>query len=243
MLVDTDVLYRARKGNSAAMIEVMSAQYPSCYRMAHALSGRDDVGNAIVIQVMKQSMRAVQTWHDDAAPQRWFRHHTLLMTRRAARGKPNATNDTLALGASDAAYLAFVHALRALGHQQVEAFLLTHCEGLDLRGVAVGMDCSTTAAQVHLRESEQRLRLLASAQFEPLLAIMRERYQGLTPSKDLALGRVRPGVRRFLFLRRLARSLRFTLILILLALIIVLIWYSWPQISSLRSTTAPATGE
>ncbi len=234
MVVDPDVLHRARKGNSAATIEVLSAQYPSCYRMAYAISGREDVGHQIVMLVMKQSLRASQSWNDEEAPQRWFRHHTLLTARQAARWKPDATNDTLSPRGpmSDAAYPAFVRALRALNHQQTEAFLLTHCERLDLRGIAVGMDCSTTAAQVHLREAEQRLRQLAGDQFDSLLAKMREHYQNLTPSRDLALGRVQLGVRRFLWLRRLARALRLFLLLIVFVLAALLAWYFYPWFGS-----------
>ena len=207
MLVDPDVLERAREGSRDAVIEVLAAQYPSTYRIAHAVCGRGDVGDGVVAYVMKQSFRVVVRWDEQAAPQRWFRHHTLLTVRRASKWKPDATSDTLVDESDrpDANYVAFVRALRGLPQQQVEAFVLARGEGLDLRDTAVAMDCSTTAASVHLKEADERLRALAGPQFDELVERVRAAYERLTPSRDLVLSRVGGSVRRHFWPRLIRR--------------------------------------
>jgi DNA-directed RNA polymerase specialized sigma24 family protein len=226
VIVDADVLERARKGNRDAVIEVLAAQYPSTYRMAHAVCGRGDVGDGVVAYVTKQSFRVVEKWSDEAAPQRWFRHHTLLTVRRAAKWKPDTTSDTLVDESDqpDANYVAFVRALRGLPQQQVEAFLLARGEGLDLRDTAVAMDCSTTAASVHLKEADERLRALAGPQFDALAARLRTAYERLTPARDLVLARVGGSVRRHFWPRLIRRVLK---LVVLLAILAAIAWLAW----------------
>jgi DNA-directed RNA polymerase specialized sigma24 family protein len=222
VIVDPDVLARARNEDREAVIEVLAAQYPSTYRIAHAISGRADVGDGVVAYVTKQSFRVVEKWEDEEAPQRWFRHHALLTLRRASKWEPEAASDTLVPddARGDANYVAFVRAIRALPQQQVEAFLLTHGERLDLRNLAVAMDCSTTAASVHLGEAEERVRALAGAEFGALVMTLRAAYERLTPSRDLVLSRV-VRLRRRLWPRVLKRIAKLVVLLTVLA---VLAW-------------------
>ena len=105
MLVDPDLLSRARKDHRDAVIEVMSMQYPALYRMAHALSGRADVGNGIVQFVMRRAFAAIEHWKDEAAPQRWFRHHAIITIRRATKLTPTVESDTLILPEQREAFL------------------------------------------------------------------------------------------------------------------------------------------
>ncbi len=226
MIVDADVLERARKGNRDAVIEVLAGQYPSTYRIAHAVSGRGDVGDGVVNYVMKQSFRVVEKWSDEEAPQRWFRHHALLTLRRAAKWKPDATRDTLVPDEhrADTTYVAFVRALRGLPQQQVEAFVLARGEQLDQRNLATAMDCSTTAAAIHLKESEDRLRELAGAQFDASVAKMREAYERLTPSRDLVLSRVGSGLRRQFWPQLLKRIAKVVVFLVVLGALGWVVW-------------------
>ena len=226
MIVDADVLGRARNGNHDAVIEVLASQYPSTHRIAHAISGRADVGDGVVAYVTKQSFRVVERWEDDEAPQRWFRHHTLLTLRRAAKWKPESATDTLVPGDArpDANYVAFVRAIRGLPQQQAEAFLLTHGEQLDLRNLAVAMDCSTTAAAIHLKEADERLRALAGEGFESLVTKLRAAYERLTPSRDLVLSRVGVGLGRHFWPRLLKRLVKLIVLLLVLA---ALGWLTW----------------
>jgi DNA-directed RNA polymerase specialized sigma24 family protein len=226
VIVDPDVLTRAREGGHDAVIEVLASQYPSTHRIAHAISGRTDVGDGVVAYVTKQSFRVVEKWADEEAPQRWFRHHTLLTLRRAAKWKPEATTDTLVPNdptRGDANYVAFVRAIRALPQQQAEAFLLTHGEQLDLRSLAVAMDCSTTAAAIHLKEADERLRALAGEQFDALVAKLRDAYERLTPSRDLVLSRV--GTLRCRFWPRALK--RIAKLIVLLVVLAAFGWLAW----------------
>jgi DNA-directed RNA polymerase specialized sigma24 family protein len=234
MTVDPDVLQRAKKGNRAAIIEILSAQYSSSHRMAHAITGREDVGTGIVTHVMKQGVRVLQSWQDEDAPQRWFRHHILLTTRRAARWKPDPSTDTLTRARdADAPYLAFIRALRSLPHQQVEAFLLHHGERFDLRDLAVSMDCSTTAAKMHLQQADEQLKGLAGADFDALIEKLRGAYDALTPTRDLSLGRVATDLRRRFLWLRLRRIARILIITAMVAGLGWLTWFAWPQIHTM----------
>ena len=66
----------------------------------------------------------------------------------------------------DLAQETFIRALRALPMQQREAFILMHGEKLDVRAIAVAMDCSVLAAGNHLNEATDRLRHLAGSKLE-----------------------------------------------------------------------------
>jgi hypothetical protein len=149
-----------------------------------------------------------------------------LTLRRASKSKPDAANDTLVPEEprADANYVAFVRAIRGLPQQQVEAFVLAHGEGLDLRDLAVAMDCSTTAAAIHLRESEDRLRALAGAQFGASVEKMRAAYERLTPSRDLVLSRVGGSLRRHFWPRLVKRIAKLIVLLVMLG---ALAWLSW----------------
>jgi RNA polymerase sigma factor (sigma-70 family) len=221
MLVDPDLLVRARKDHRDAVIEVMSMQYPALYRMAHALAGRADVANGVVQFVMRRAFAAIDHWKDEAAPQRWFRHHAIITIRRATKHAPTVETDTLVPAADreDARYVAFVRALRRMHYQQREAFLLHYGEKLDTRALATTMDLSTTAAQQHLKSATDTLRELAGAEIDSLTARVVEVYAALAPEKDLVLSRVSRGTRRFLWPRRLARVLRAVLVIVFLFLL------------------------
>jgi DNA-directed RNA polymerase specialized sigma24 family protein len=232
MTVDPDLLARARKDDRKAVVELAAAFYPSVYRMSHALGGRKDVGDGIVRFVMKQSFRAMANWKDEDAPARWFRHHTVLTARRAARHRSTTTNDVLIPPAAggDAAFGAFVAAIRALPRQQAEAIILHHGEKLELRAMAVAMDCSTVAAATHLSTAHETLTELNGREVNTLLARLGECYAALEPSEELILGRVRSGARGFLWPRKLARFLR---AMFVLAILVGMAWFAitwWREI-------------
>jgi DNA-directed RNA polymerase specialized sigma24 family protein len=244
MLVDPQVLHRARKGRRDAVAKVLASQYAACHRIAMALSGRRDVGERIVAHVLKQAINVVPTWADEAAPQRWFWHHTVLTVRLASRWKPSADSDTLAPGGDDASYAAFVRALRSLPPQQLEAFILSECEQLNPRAVAVAMDCSTTAAEVHLRQARGQLEQLTDDQFKLQTEKLCQTYHGLTPDPDMATSRTVLVVRRHIWPRTVRRILRWMLVLSIAAALGWLVWRYWREIESavrsILSTSQPA---
>jgi DNA-directed RNA polymerase specialized sigma24 family protein len=226
MGVDGQVLRRARKGNLRAAIQVISECYPCAHRMAHGLTGRDDVGRGVVQYILRRGLRVLEKWDDEGEPMRWCQHHTVLATRRAGRHQPDVASDTLVRGArtDNAYYAAFIRALRALPVQQREAFILHHGERLDNRGLAVAMDCSTEAAGNHLREASKALSALGGDYFPAFTAQLAQTYQSLTPSEELVLTNVQWKVRRHLWPRKAWRAFR---TLVLIGLLVAIAWFFW----------------
>jgi DNA-directed RNA polymerase specialized sigma24 family protein len=221
-----DLVRSARKGKRSAVVAVLAIHYPIVWRMAAGLSGRNDVARGVVKFVMKRSLRNLRSWKDETAPTRWFAHHTLLTTRRAAKHQPALTDDTL-LSKNDLPHIAFIRALRALPMQQREAFILSAGEKIDLRAIAVAMDCSTTAADNHLREAMYRLRELAGDRYEDFVAELRGVYLKLAPDDDLSVPAVRMRVERFVLPWHIWRIVKFLLALVLLGFTIFFAWWAW----------------
>lgn len=224
--VTPELLHKARKGRRAAVVELLAMFYPAVHRIACSLAGREDIGRGAVKFVMKRGVGQMGLWNDEEDPRRWFHHHTVLTVRRAAKHKPDLATDPLITNAetNDAYYPAFIRALRALQHQQQEAFILHHGERLNPRQLAVAMDCSTEAAQMHLREASAALAALSGELFAAFTAQLALAHQKLTPREDLVLGDVRKRVRRSLLPRRLAGLLS---TLVTLALLAGIAWFVW----------------
>ncbi len=195
-------------------------------RMALGLTGRDDVGKSVVQYVLRRGLRAIDSWLDDGEPERWCQHHTVLIARRAAKHPPDVSHDTLIRHAQteNAYYAAFIRALRTLPGQQREAFILTHGEQMDLRNLAVSMDCSTEAASNHLKQASGTLSKLAGTYFPTFTAQLTQTYRSLTPSDDLILTDVRWNARRHVWPRRIYRWLKILGIAVALALLGVVCW-------------------
>jgi DNA-directed RNA polymerase specialized sigma24 family protein len=216
-IVEVELLARARKLKRDAVEAVLARFYPVVYRMAAALSGRVDVARGVVRYVMKRSPRAMPGWRadDDLGPQRWFHHHTILTTRRAAKHTPELHDDVFMADASalGPGYAAFIRALRSLPMQQREAFILNHGENLNARFLAVAMDCSVIAATQHLQAANNALLAIAGKDFEPFTHQVVERYKQLTPTEDLAVPHVKTIVRRWVWPRRIWAFLRLLIVL------------------------------
>src|SRR5690606_34348027 len=148
------------------------------HRMAVALTGREEIGQRVVTAVMRQAMRRMPRWENEGDPQRWFHHHTVLMSRQAHKPEPSPMDDVLVETAGELSpqYVAFVRAIRGLPAQQREAVILHDGEQLDARALAVAMDCSTEAASNHLTIGRRELLPAAGDELNRLLAVMREAY-------------------------------------------------------------------
>ena len=219
--MDEELFQRARRRDRQAVEAMLSEFYPLVSRVTLALTGRADVGSGVVRYVMKRSLAVLPKWQHAGDPLRWYSHHTVISTRRAAKHQPTLNNDTLRGRQPQAKYMAFVTALRDLQVQQREALILHDCEGLDLRQTAVAMDCSTEAAGNHLQAARQQLGLIAGPDFEKLSAALKRTYQGLTPPEDLRLPAVRRQVGRYFWPRRVKKALK---VLVLLAVLVALYW-------------------
>jgi DNA-directed RNA polymerase specialized sigma24 family protein len=207
----------------------MADCYPCVHRIAHGLSGRDDIGRHIVRHIMRRGLKLLPNWKEEADPARWCQHHTVLTARRTKR-KPDVASDTLVRSAKtdNAYYAAFVRALRALPVQQKEAFILHHGEQLDTRGLAVAMDCSTEAAANHLREATRSLTALGGDYFATFTAQLAQTYQSLTPVEELVLTNVTFDARRHFWPRRVWWIVRALLTVVTIALIVLFVWKIWP---------------
>src|SRR3954451_15775723 len=232
MPADADVLRRARKGNLRAAIDVLSNCYPQVYRMAYALSGRDDVGRGVVRFIMRRGLRLLPTWNDDGDPDRWCQHHTVLTTRRAAKHEPDVAHDTLVRGAQtdNAYYAAFIRAIRALPTQQREAFILHHGEQFDVRALGIAMDCSQEAANQHLKEATRALSTLGGDYFATFTAQLAHTYKALTPSEELVLTNVSWDAKKYLWPRRIVRWIKLLIMAALITLVVLFIWKIYPKL-------------
>lgn len=225
MLVNEDTLARARRHDRDSLERLLASAYPAVCRMALALAGREDVGRGITRFVMIQAIPRIGRFRDADAAARWFHHHTVLIARRAIKHQPSAQDDVLARPAqSDPAYTAFIRALRGLPSQQREAFILHHGESMDLRQLAIAMDCSTRAAGLHLQAAEQDLRAIAPADCDALTRRMRDACQQLRIDEDVLLPTIRSAVGRSLLARRIGRLIKLLAAGIILAAVAYAAW-------------------
>jgi DNA-directed RNA polymerase specialized sigma24 family protein len=220
-----DALPRARKFRRDAVEVVLRAYYPLVCRVALALCGRTSNGREVVGIVMRQSLNAIPSWKDEAVAANWFLHHTILKSRELAGEMPDASEDclVLTLKTPSAEHIAFVKALRNLPAQQREAFLLLRGERLEPRRAAVAMDCSTGAAANHLIAATRTLSAIAANTFDARVAELVRVYASLTPPAELILGDVNR-LGRKLRRRGIARLIRQTILLAILAVIAWTIW-------------------
>jgi DNA-directed RNA polymerase specialized sigma24 family protein len=222
MPLDDDLLARARQLHRPSVEALFEGIYPSVHRIAHALTGREDVARGVLRFVMARAPRQLQHWRDIDAAQRWFLHHTVLTARRAAGHQPKPEEDLLVAkapgdGTQCVPYIAFIRALRRLPIQQREAFILHHGEHLIDRSMAIAMDCSTKAAEQHLKSAEAALEPISGGQLRAFSALLSKAVANLTPGDDIILPSIRTGLAQLLWRRRLKRILRLLISLLLIA--------------------------
>ena len=232
MPTDQETLALARRLDRPAVEAIFAENYSQLVRMAMALSGREDVGAGVVRFAVKQALHALPNWKDTDAPQRWFLHHTILTTRRAAKHQPDATNDTLIADPRTASpeYVAFIRALRGLPMQQREAFILHHGERLNERWSAVSMDCSVIAATNHLNAATATLMPIAGTNFGAFVEAIARVYKNLTPAEELMVPKLKRTIAHHLWPRRIARLFSWIVILSLIAAIAYGALVIWPKL-------------
>lgn len=229
---DAELLARAQGYKQDAVEMLFNMNYPVVWRIAHGLAGREDVARGVVKFVMKRALKQLPYWKDEGAPSRWFQHHTVLATRRASKHPPDLANDVLLTTAEtrNAAYPAFVRAVRSLPLQQREAFILHHGERMNARYLAVAMDCSTDAANNHLRAASTQLQTVSAEFFDEFVHQMSRCYARTTPSELLIVPRIRNQYRLYIWPRRIARGIAWVALLSILAVAGYAAWKIYPLI-------------
>lgn len=222
--LDDEVISEASRRGSAASLRVIRAALPYVWRASHSLSGDRAAARRVTRFIVKRALRQMPRWRSAAEAGRWFAHHTVLATRRASR-HARGGDDPLRPEDGDVASLALLRALRGLPFQQREALLLTVGEGLSLRDLAIAMDCSTQAAQVHLDGATATLRALAGAEWEARRERLRDAYRAVAADDPLLLDQVQRRVRRHVIPRRVARILYGLLKIALVAAAAALAWW------------------
>lgn len=229
--LDPATLAGARVGERDALVRVLARFYPQVYRMSLNLVGDTAAGAKVAEQVMRQSLRAAEAWEHEEAPGRWFRHHTVLTSRAAARGvrEQNARDPLIQRGPDDPRHVAMVRALRSLRPQQREAFLLHHGEGFDTRQLGIAMDCSVEAARTHFEGATKALMTLHPEGFSQRVEALVAAYLASEPDERLAIPHA----------KRLVRSGTWKGVAALLGIILLLavvgataygLWWLWPRI-------------
>jgi DNA-directed RNA polymerase specialized sigma24 family protein len=226
MPLNAETIAAARKLRPAAVTLVLQSEALAVYRLAYALAGRWDVGRGVARFVLQRSVEMMPSWGPEADPSNWYHRFTIMTSRRSAKHQPKPGKDVLIEQAlqPDAQYIAYVAALRHLEPQHREAFLLYHCEHLNARYSALAMDCSTQAADTHLRAANESLRLVAGANFDALTRKLADAYTHLTPDPNDMLPTVNGVVFRQVRVRKWFRRV---VLLIELVILVGLIWGGW----------------
>jgi DNA-directed RNA polymerase specialized sigma24 family protein len=221
----------------AAITRLVAQHYPQVYRIAAALTGNRALAESTAKQVMKRALPQLHRWTDAAHAQRWFMHHTVLVSRQAiaTRGYGGAdplapTPPAAALAVDDPLFRLLQGALSALTMQQREAFLLHHGEHFDLRQLATAMDCSTAAAANHLAAATQRLRPLAADRLAEFTAALPHVLAGVVPPPTTISLRITQEVRRYLWPRLLIRWIAWPLLLLTIGAAAYATWRLWPML-------------
>jgi DNA-directed RNA polymerase specialized sigma24 family protein len=212
-------------GSSDAQIQTLAAYYPQIMRLALALHGHDHAARAVAQSVMRDYLSLAARNSADAEEDltRWFVHHTIITARLPQTHSPDLTHDPLLRGSQAPSqwYPAFVTAIRALSGQQREAIFLRFGEELDLRGIATAMDCSTTAAQMHLDASLGALREYTGPLLESLVAELAAQYHAMGPADTMLFPAARKALRRYRWPRIIRRA---AVLLLALAVTALVIW-------------------
>jgi len=215
MPIDEDQLGRIRKHNRAAVEAMVAEVYPQLYRIAAGISGQEDVAKGTLRYLLKQSVDVMPRWKDEDTPQRYYLHHLILLLRRARKHPPELRNDLLIDRSVDSAeYRAFLTGFRKLHFQQQEAFLLNHGEKLNVRYIAVAMDCSTAAATTHLASAENELKTIAGSRFDFLTSEMAKVYRSQQTPAEVAIPSLKEYVSRQIGRRRLVRLVKWIVVLV-----------------------------
>jgi DNA-directed RNA polymerase specialized sigma24 family protein len=188
---------------NAELSRILTEQYPQVHRVARGLCG-DDLATMVTRTVFVKSLRASEKWRGEESSANWFLRQTLLQGRNAVAAKrivPTWRDEAT----QPIELRAILKAFSALPYQQREAFLLGRGERMDIQRTAIAMDCSMTAAAMHLAAAEKAIAAIAGRDAGRLTRLLFDFQAAAPPAGDLVIGRaVRRHARRRL-IRRLIK--------------------------------------
>lgn len=192
-----------RATNISAVTRLITEHYGMVFRIAIASTGSRRRGQAVTRRVIRRALTVIGKWasHDDAA--RWFAHHTVLAVRQLVDRRGYST-EVFTTTKPELAELA--EAISDLPFQQREAFLLHHGEQFDLRRISTAMDCSTEAAKNHLAAAGRKLNEFGEEKVQAFISELPLALLSITPDPLLIHQRVGRQVRRYIWPRRIVRT-------------------------------------
>jgi DNA-directed RNA polymerase specialized sigma24 family protein len=221
------LLSAAQSGDRESIREVLAEAHPGVHRIAHALAGEEERAAQVVDAVYRNALRSLPQWSSWGDPETWFFHQTVQAARRICQGRPASDEDLLYTAISieqrTPAYLAFVRGIRRLPQQQIEAFILHHGDRQNERLIGVAMDCSTQAAQTHLKAADAAMQPLAGNDWAVLTAMLNQACRRMSPS----LGETDRVVQRYLGAwsgKRTRRRLGKLILILVVAVALLLLW-------------------
>jgi DNA-directed RNA polymerase specialized sigma24 family protein len=237
-----ELLDRVRSGDREAAEDLFAECHPPARRTLAALIGDDERAEKAVDELFRQARAVMRRWPESVDPVNWCYHRAVLAARRFGGGRHEDVADdplvrALPIELRSPAYLAMIRALRRLGGQRAEAFILHHGERLNPRLLGVAMDCSAAAAATHLSAADTHIRALTQDQFDQLTEHLRRAVVGLTPppavSRQFAQAQARAWAvkQAGIGLGRLLRTL------LLLSLLAGLVWAAVRWLPAIRQAT------
>lgn len=221
---------------------VLTESYPIAWRMAVALCASEQAARRIVPPALRQSIRIFYNRKIEPHPGRWLLHQTLLASRPAAETPANPADDPLVAAAepAEAAYIAWVRAIRHLPRQQQEALLLHHGLGFDERDLGIAMDCSTNAAANHLRAAHAALASLEEGRQQQWIERLRITIASFDPPPINVEAQISRGAARARLVRTARTTLRILRNLVVMAAVAAFLWhYREPIADWFKSLQSP----
>jgi hypothetical protein len=217
--------------------------------MAVGLCASERAARRIVPPALRQTIRIFYIRKIELHPGGWLLHQTLLASRPAAATPVNPTDDPLVGTAepAEAAYVAWIRAIRHLPRQQQEAFLLHHGLGFDQRDLGIAMDCSTVAAANHLRAAHAAIAPLEEGRQQEWIERLQKTMASFDPPRINMEAQVARGAAQVRLIRTARTALRILRNLVVMAAVAVVVWHFREPIAdwfkSLQSVPAGATSQ
>lgn len=152
--------------------------------MAYLLTGSPAAAADVLARIERQALAALPA--DDPAR---LDRLVIMHTREAVKASRRRGGQVHARPASHDDAGRCMLAVLALPHQPREAWVLARLDELDELRVSRAMDCSRTAAQMHLAAADERMKAAMGDRIDAAIVALRERVDALDPGPAVAAHR------------------------------------------------------